>query len=90
MKVNEIMLKTVLVYNKTTGLFGIRDNYTGEWINKGLSHGDKVVIFDHFIGYFLEDEIQLKSSEDSSNEWYLKKTNIECKKNIEYLVLLEN
>jgi hypothetical protein len=90
MKVDEIMLKTVLMYNKTTGRFGIRDNYTGEWINKGLSHGDKVVIYDHFNGYYLEDEIQLKTLKGASDEWYFKKTNIECKKNIEYLVLLEN
>lgn len=84
------MLKTVLAFNKRTGLYGIRNNYTGEWINKGLSHGDKVVIYDHFNGYYLEDEIQLKSLKDASDEWYFKKTNIECKKNIEYLVLLEN
>ena len=89
MKVDEIMLKTVLVYNKATGLFGIRDNCTGEWINRGLSQGDKVVIYDHFSGYYLEDVIQLKTLEDSSDEWYFKKSKIECKRNIEYLVLLE-
>lgn len=83
------MNEAVLAYNIDTGRYGIRISNTKTWINEGLSDGDKVVIFDIYNSYYVEDVILSKSFGTPQEEWYFKVTKIECNKQIILPVLLE-
>jgi hypothetical protein len=75
------MQETILAYNNNTGRYGIRLCNSNEWINEGLSYGDKVTIFDVYNGYYVEDVILSESLGTTKERWYLKKTKIECDRN---------